>query len=164
MQFGETQPLNAKYHTIIKREKYRESCQLIQKKYWWKKIVRKPEVDKIFPNLIKGIYKNQQITSNLILTDSFPLDWKICTINTLIAKHTGAFPPSVIRKEKKWGIQIIKEETELLVSDSLIVFTKYQKKWKHESLSCVQLTAIPWTVADQVPLSMEFSRQGYCSG
>ena len=31
-------------------------------------------------------------------------------------------------------------------------------------LSCVQLSATPWTVARQVPLSMEFSRQEYWSG
>ena len=31
-------------------------------------------------------------------------------------------------------------------------------------LSCVQLFATPWTVASQAPLSMEFSRQEYCSG
>ena len=31
-------------------------------------------------------------------------------------------------------------------------------------LSCVQLFATPWTVASQAPLSMEFSRQDYCSG
>ena len=31
-------------------------------------------------------------------------------------------------------------------------------------LSCVQFFAIPWTVAHQAPLSMEFSRQGYWSG
>ena len=30
-------------------------------------------------------------------------------------------------------------------------------------LSCVQLVATPWTVAHQVPLSMEFSRQEYHS-
>ena len=30
--------------------------------------------------------------------------------------------------------------------------------------SRVQLFAIPWTAAHQVPLSMEFSRQEYCSG
>ena len=29
---------------------------------------------------------------------------------------------------------------------------------------CVQLFAIPWTVAHQAPLSMEFSRREYCSG
>ena len=33
-----------------------------------------------------------------------------------------------------------------------------------QSLSCVQLFAIPWTVAHQTPLSMEFSRQEYWSG
>ena len=31
-------------------------------------------------------------------------------------------------------------------------------------LSCVQLTATPWTVPRQAPLSMEFSRQEYWSG
>ena len=31
-------------------------------------------------------------------------------------------------------------------------------------LSHVQFSAIPWTVAHQSPLSMEFSRQGYWSG
>ena len=33
-----------------------------------------------------------------------------------------------------------------------------------KSFSCVQLFAIPWTVAHQAPLSMEFPRQGYWSG
>ena len=33
-----------------------------------------------------------------------------------------------------------------------------------QSLSCVQLFATPWTVAHQAPLSMQFSRQEYCSG
>ena len=33
-----------------------------------------------------------------------------------------------------------------------------------ESLSCVRHFATPWTVAFQVPLSMEFSRQEYWSG
>ena len=31
-------------------------------------------------------------------------------------------------------------------------------------LSCVQLFVTPWTVAYQVPLSIEFSRQEYWSG
>ena len=31
-------------------------------------------------------------------------------------------------------------------------------------LSCVQLFVIPWTVACQAPLSMEFCRQEYLSG
>ena len=31
-------------------------------------------------------------------------------------------------------------------------------------LSCVQLFAVPWVVAHQIPLSMEFSRQEYWSG
>ena len=33
-----------------------------------------------------------------------------------------------------------------------------------QSLSCVQLFVIPWTVTCQAPLSMGFSRQGYGSG
>ena len=33
-----------------------------------------------------------------------------------------------------------------------------------ESLSHVRLFAMPWTVACQAPLSMEFSRQEYWSG
>ena len=37
-----------------------------------------------------------------------------------------------------------------------------EEKWK--SLSHVQLFATPWTVACQVPLSMEFSRPEYWSG
>ena len=32
------------------------------------------------------------------------------------------------------------------------------------SLSCVQPFVTPWTVVHQAPLSMEFSRQEYCSG
>ena len=33
-----------------------------------------------------------------------------------------------------------------------------------QSLSCVQFFAAPWTVAHQVPLSMEFSSQKYWNG
>ena len=33
-----------------------------------------------------------------------------------------------------------------------------------QTLSCVQLSATPWTVAHQVPLSMGFSRKEYWSG
>ena len=36
--------------------------------------------------------------------------------------------------------------------------------WCSQSLSCVQLFAITWTVACQAPLSMKFSRQEYWSG
>ena len=32
-----------------------------------------------------------------------------------------------------------------------------------QSLSCVGLLAIPWTISHQAPLSMGFSRQEYCS-
>ena len=37
-------------------------------------------------------------------------------------------------------------------------------KVKVESLSRVRIFVIPWTVALQAPLSMEFSRQEYSSG
>ena len=37
-------------------------------------------------------------------------------------------------------------------------------KWKHQSLSSVQLFVTPWTAARQAPLSMEFSRQEYWNG
>ena len=40
------------------------------------------------------------------------------------------------------------------------LYTKYVLS----HFSCVQLFAIPWTVAHQVLLSMEFSRQEYWSG
>ena len=40
----------------------------------------------------------------------------------------------------------------------------FERRWKCWSLSSVWLFAIPWTVACQAPLSMGFSRQGYCSG
>ena len=39
-----------------------------------------------------------------------------------------------------------------------------KKRVKVKSLSCVRLFATPWTVAYQVPQSMEFSRQEYWSG
>ena len=38
------------------------------------------------------------------------------------------------------------------------------EKWKYQWLICVWLFVIPWTVAPQAPLSMEFSRQEYWSG
>ena len=39
-----------------------------------------------------------------------------------------------------------------------------KRKWKCQSLSHVLLFATPWTIAHQVPLSMEFSRQEYWRG
>ena len=39
-----------------------------------------------------------------------------------------------------------------------------QSESEVKSLSRVQLFAIPWTVAYQAPLSMQFSRQEYWSG
>ena len=40
----------------------------------------------------------------------------------------------------------------------------YSQAKKRQLLSRVQLFAIPWTIARQAPLSMEFSRQEYWSG
>ena len=37
-------------------------------------------------------------------------------------------------------------------------------KVKVQLCRCVQLFATPWIVAHQAPVSMEFSRQEYCSG
>ena len=56
----------------------------------------------------------------------------------------------------------LKMETKELKIWSL---TRYEgKKAKVKSLSRVRLFVTPWTVAYQAPLSMEFSRQEYCSG
>ena len=41
---------------------------------------------------------------------------------------------------------------------------KCHPNWELKLLSCVQLFAIPWTVAYQAPPSIEFSRQEYWSG
>ena len=41
---------------------------------------------------------------------------------------------------------------------------KNTPKVKVKSLSCVQVSVTPWTVAYQTPLSMGFSRQEYWSG
>ena len=44
------------------------------------------------------------------------------------------------------------------------VFMSIPKKVKVKSLSCVRLSATPWTVAYHAPPSMGFSRQEYWSG
>ena len=49
-------------------------------------------------------------------------------------------------------------ETHNLLNSILII------KLDHAFVCSVQLFATPWTVARQVPLSMEFSRQEYWSG
>ena len=38
------------------------------------------------------------------------------------------------------------------------------RQYRAHMLSCVQLFAIPWIVAHQAPLYMEFSKQEYWSG
>ena len=42
--------------------------------------------------------------------------------------------------------------------------TTQSEKWRCYSISRVQLFVTPWSVAQQAPLSMEFSRQEYWSG
>jgi len=45
-----------------------------------------------------------------------------------------------------------------------MTFQKYFTSYKENSLSRVRLFVTPWTVADQAPPSMGFSRQEYWSG
>ena len=40
----------------------------------------------------------------------------------------------------------------------------FSQLYHADMLNRGQLFATPWTVAHQVPLSVEFSRQAYCSG
>ena len=64
--------------------------------------------------------------------------------------------------EPEPGPQIFALKTELSVQGRLVSLIKW--KWKHQSLSCVQLFATPWTVTLQPSLSMRFPRQEYWSG
>ena len=57
----------------------------------------------------------------------------------------------------------------ILLSILLHIVWILKSNWKKErkkvkSLSCVRLFGMPWTVAHQAPLTMEFSRQEYWSG
>ena len=61
----------------------------------------------------------------------------------------GVFPLEACCKEIRLNMNFTEEQ---------------QKKVKVKSLSHVLLFVIQWTVAYQAPLSMEFSRQEYCSG
>ena len=45
-----------------------------------------------------------------------------------------------------------------------MIFQTYFTSYKKNSLSHVQLFVTPWTVADQAPPSMGYSRQEYWSG
>ena len=53
------------------------------------------------------------------------------------------------KRKSRWGE--VRLETKIGPSESVCV------------LCCVQFFVTPWTVARQAPLSMEFSRQEYCS-
>ena len=53
----------------------------------------------------------------------------------------------------------------LLFTSLEILFHGSEVKWSEvKSVSCVRLSATPWTVAYQAPTSMGFSRQEYWSG
>ena len=62
-----------------------------------------------------------------------------------------AFPPNMIT------LKVILLQYKVLFLKNLLVYVKMK------SLSHVWLSATPWAVAYQAPLSMEFSRQEYCS-
>ena len=68
-----------------------------------------------------------------------------------IYSFSNSFPISVITEY--WA------EISVLYNRSLLVVCVCA-----QSLSCVWLFAIPWTIAHQAPLSTEFSRQEYWSG
>ena len=56
-----------------------------------------------------------------------------------------------------------------ILTFSLLPFQEIRNRLRKELtdcalLSCTQLFVIPWTVAHQAPLSIEFSRQKYWSG
>ena len=53
--------------------------------------------------------------------------------------------------------------SDILYTTQEIILSFFHQFSSLESLSHVQLFAIPWTVAHQAPLSMEFSRQEYWS-
>ena len=59
---------------------------------------------------------------------------------------------------------VIHESGECTKGKNSIIFFKMLSDHGVQSLGCVQLFAIPWTVAQQAPLSTGFSRQAYWSG
>ena len=99
-------------------------------------------------------YKNKRQTTK----------WKkiflICSSDIgLYSEYIRTYHNSIVRQttwlineQKIWKYRLEKN----------IIANKKEKKVK--SLSRVQLFATPWTVAHQVPPSMEFSRQEYWSG
>ena len=66
---------------------------------------------------------------------------------------------SVIMRWMNLGLLYRQSQKE---KDKYCVFILYIHVLNH--FSCVRLFAMPWTVAQQAPLSMGFSRQEYWSG
>ena len=64
---------------------------------------------------------------------------------------------------QRWRSSIHSAKTRL-GADWLRLWSLYCQRKKVKLLSCVQLSATPWTVAYQAPLFMGFSRQKYWSG
>ena len=54
-------------------------------------------------------------------------------------------------------------KSSLLLAKSSLLLAKRVCVCVCQSLSCVQLFVIPWTIGHQAPLTMEFSRQEYWS-
>ena len=79
----------------------------------------------------------------------FPIETEF-SLFTGLSKIKSAFPQALQWLNTiDWGPTVIRHSAD------------YEEKWK--SLSHVHLFATPWTVACQVPLSMEFSRPEYWS-
>ena len=87
----------------------------------------------------------------------------------------------ILYLEPFWSFIILGITLLLLINYSQLCLKKKKKdtqnsKWKNDEsprrmccvhaclLNCVQLSATPWTVAHQAPLSMGFPRQEYWSG
>ena len=67
------------------------------------------------------------------------------------------FLTNLINKQKCFQRKFMKWQQTAIIFHS-------KKKWKWELLSCVCLSATPWTVARKAPLSLEFSRPEHWSG
>ena len=83
---------------------------------------------------------------SLALFQSLTLSWNLCCALWDLSQTSSKHP---VTSTLLWGFTALPKERE---------------KQKQKSLSHVRLFATPWTVADQAPPSMGFSRQEYCSG
>ena len=106
----------------------------------------------LYNGLIKYITKIQ-FSSFQLLAAATAKSLQLCL--TLCDPIDGSPPGSPIPG-------ILQAKTPEWVAISLSNAWKWKLKVK--SLSCVRLSAIPWTAAYQAPLSMGFSRQEFWSG